>query len=354
MDARKKNKKTLKHIIVGCCFICYSFVLLVILIHVFVACASVKDLPQENSDTTATESTENAHKSSKKEDSLLIEQTLQTTEIDYVAEYENTCNNLSINVIAPKETIVGKDFGSPYEISVKDSSSKAINALDICVVYPISRNNDDITYATNIITTDIAGNAQFIPPTPAVSMQTQISFYPAPNKEVTLDKIKLIIEKYSVNASYKVHTSMLQKGGAISIVDYDKNGKAITTNSKSSSALLMAMMNCGFKGVGNADFTQQIINDRVNLYTTAHNMLQGNATYLIFGTVRYIKSPTTVETGLEAGIVADISVMNMNDGSIFYHTQKQYTGTAKNETALIDDLRKKMGQDIAQTLYYAM
>lgn len=284
----------------------------------------------------------------------------QEAEADYVRLYRDAARDITLSLAgAPSGTVKGKQPGTPYTVRALRTDGSAAQGLAVTVQYPVSRENDDVTYGSALLVTADDGTASFTPPPPAQAMSAELRFFPAlPEIAVDADSAQAELEgiaaEKTLSVPYKVRTDYLAKGGSIALVDYSSSGRPVTDNSMSSSALLAALMRKGYVGIGNADFTRQITGDRSGLYSAAKSLFGGASSFLIYGTVKYSQPPHKTDSGYAAGIMVEIACMDMRDGSTMYSATQEYTATSAQEQGLIGALRAKMAEDMAERLYYSM
>ena len=190
---------------------------------------------------------------------------------------------------SPKETTKTKIFTAPYLLKIEDAEGKAIESFELSVIYPAKRQDGEIVFTETLITSDSEGIASFLPPVPEFSFNSEISFYPKYEKEnlseTELLKINKIAEENAVKAAFKVQTNLKAAGGALALVDFNQNGKAITSNPISSSKLLMTLMKLGFVRIGNApqEISDAVIRgDEKKIYSLGKAIVPS---FLIFGSV---------------------------------------------------------------------
>ena len=154
---------------------------------------------------------------------------------------------------------------------------------------------------------------------------------------------------------YRVYTDKTHKTISVSVLDYNQSGKPVRSNSFSSSAFLKALYKKGFRRAGNADFIDEIHSEDVQLlYKNASSLFSGAVDYLIFGTVKY-KTPVEQDAEGLYGVTltAELSVMDMKNGTVVLSTKRDFTAKDKGEWALLDNMRNTMiGPALADFLYY--
>ena len=278
--------------------------------------------------------------------------------------FSQKINGLKLSLAAsPKETTKTKAFASPYIIKAEDSEGKALESFEITVVYPSSRKTGNsagagkVIFAETVITTDAEGKAEFLPPTPEFSFNSEISFFPKYEKEgveeAEISKISELAAQHTIKAPYKVQTNLKTAGGVIAIVDFNQNGKAITSNPISSSNLLMTLMKLGFVKIGNApqDVTDAVIqNNEAKILSRAKPIAP---TFIIYGTIA-IDSYEKTEEGFTYTLTGSIKSMDSKNGEITFSTEMTISVTDKNDWNALSNARKNLADIIAAEIKYGI
>ncbi|MBQ8013308.1 MAG: hypothetical protein IJ257_02775 [Treponema sp.] len=258
---------------------------------------------------------------------------------------------------SPKETTKTKIFTAPYLLKIEDAEGKAIESFELSVIYPAKRQDGEIVFTETLITSDSEGIASFLPPVPEFSFNSEISFYPKYEKEnvseTELLKINKIAEENAVKAAFKVQTNLKAAGGALALVDFNQNGKAITSNPISSSKLLMTLMKLGFVRIGNApqEISDAVIRgDEKKIYSLGKAIAPS---FLIFGSVN-IDSAEKTDAGFTYTLSTHIKSFDMKTGIITFATKKTVTLTDKNDWSALDKARAKLTDEIANEIKYGI
>ena len=266
--------------------------------------------------------------------------------------YEESIKDLKFTLVSsPKETTKGKIFTSPYIIKVEDEDSLPVASFEISVIYPSSRENGSVVFAQTMISTDIDGRASFLPPVPEYSFNSEISFFP--KGDMSDSEIEKIASEHTIKAPFKVQTNKKSSGGIIALVDFNQNGKAVTSNPVSSSNMLMTLMKLGFTQIGNApqEVSNAVIqNDEAKIFARAKSIAPS---FIIFGTVK-IDSLEKNESGSTYTLTADIKSMDSKSGKITFKTQKTVSVTDKNDWNALDKARKAIAEQIANEIKYGI
>ncbi|MBQ7538479.1 MAG: hypothetical protein IJT42_05900 [Treponema sp.] len=295
-------------------------------------------------------------KTATKNETQEIKTVIESTEKAEPSEsdlYAQKVASAKISLIStPKEPIKGRIFTSPYTLQVLDSEEKAVEGFELSVIYPSGRENGSIAFAETAILTDSEGKATFLPPTPTCSFNSEISFFPRGN--TGNEEIAKIASENTIKAPFRVQTDLKSAGGVIAIVDFNQNGKPITSNPVSSTNILMSLMKLGFSRIGNIDLTNQVIsgNDAKTL-EKAKALVGNNSSFLLFGTIK-IDSYERNDEGSCYKLLAEIKCMNLKTGEITFTSEKTVSATDKSDWTALDNARKEIAKDIANEIKYGI
>lgn len=266
--------------------------------------------------------------------------------------YSQKLEGLSLSLLSfPKQTTKGKIFTEPYTIEVKDSEGNPVESFEISVIYPASRKNGQIEFTETAITTDSEGKASFLPDIPAFSFNSEVSFFP--KGDMTDAEIANIAEAHTIKAPYKVQTNLKSAGGTIAIVDFNQNGKAITSNPISSSNILMTLMKLGFTRIGNApqDVSDAVIQgDEQKVFARANPIAPS---FIIFGTVK-IDSNEKTDEGTTYTLTGSVKAMDSKTGEISFAIEKTISVTDKNDWNALANARKQLAEQLSNEIKYGI
>ena len=269
--------------------------------------------------------------------------------------YKNKIDGLSLKLVsAPKPTTKGRAFPSPFSVKVtKSADGTPAENVELTVQYPVSKKDEVVQYGEIKITSNANGTANFTPPVPKIAVNDTVMIFPS--GDMTNEDIAAAAKLAGVSAAYQVRTNLLQSGGCIALVDFAQNGTPITNNSVSSSNLLTEMMKKGFVRVGNIDFTKEVISgNKDTVYAAAKPMIGTSSAYLIFGTVKYEQVITQIDGGYTCTLLADVTCLNMKDGSVLYHTVKTATASDAKDWNVLPKARSELAKQIADAVYYGL
>ena len=273
--------------------------------------------------------------------------------------YAQKISGVKLTLISsPKETTKGKIFTSPYILKTENSEEKPVESFEISVVYPFTREDGKIVFSETMITTDSEGKAEFLPPKPEFSFNSEIYFFPKADlqdstSEDEKSKISELANSVMIKAQFNVQTNLQSAGGIIALVDFNQNGKAITGNPISSSNLLMTLMKLGFVKIGNAP--PEILNAVIqNDETKIHDRVKLiDTSFVIFGTIK-IDSAEKTESGSTYILTSNIKSMDSKTGKITFACQKTISVSDKNDWNALANARKMLADILANEIKYGI
>ena len=251
---------------------------------------------------------------------------------------------------APKATTKHKDFASAYTVSIKDTTGTPVSDFPVTISWPSSRTNDTIVYSTKTVSTGDDGCISFMPETPVFSFDDKITFYPAPvSSEASV--IKAAYDA-SVSAPFRVRTDFTKKNGIVYVFDYNEDGKVMTN----SPYILREMINAGVK-VGNSPIsTSSYLSKPVeSLYKATFNIVGNIYGFMVSGTIKYASPVTQLENGkYSCSLAADITCIDMSDGSVLYVTHQTETMEAESKYKVVDNCKLALSTKTARAVLYGM
>ena len=284
------------------------------------------------------------------------EEEVQQPSVSELYSQKAESNKITL-VSSPKQTTKGKIFTEPFTVKVESSDGTPVESFEVSVIYPSSRKEGEIVFEETMISTDSEGKASFLPPVPEFSFNSEVSFFPKYEKsgveEEELAKLCQIAESHTVKAPFKVQTNLKAAGGTLAIVDFNQNGKAITSNPISSSNLLMTLMKLGFVRIGNApqEVTDAVIqNNEEKIWARAKSIAPS---FIVFGTVK-IDSNEKTDEGTTCVLTGCIKAMDSKTGGIIFATQKTVSVTEKNDWNALANARKTLAEQIAEEIKYGI
>ena len=272
--------------------------------------------------------------------------------------YQEQVGDVSLSLLSsPKETLSRRAFSAPFVVKAARSDGSPVAGLELSVSYPASRAEDgSIVFGSAAVTTAEDGTAIWAAGTPDAAFSSFVSFAPALNGDLSENgQAVALTRSKAVEAPFKVRTRFMQAGGSLAIVDFSASGAPIRSRSDSSSALLMSLMQKGFVRIGNADFTDQVASgSREAVYKAAKSLFGSSSAYLIFGTVKYASPVQKTEAGYSCTLLADITCLDMKDGSVLYRTEIEETAVEKQEWSALTQARSAIAKKLSEQIYYGM
>lgn len=277
--------------------------------------------------------------------------------VDSVFEnYKTTVTGKSVKITSiPREIVLGKNFTSPYQITVLNEENLPVKDFELSVMYPSERTATEIQFTSVTVKTNDSGVADFTPAQPAHTFNSQISVCPAGNFENK--KVSELAHKYTVTAPFKVSTNLKSSGGTLAIVDFTVSGKPITGNFATSSEMLKKMSKLKYRVPGNApvEIANKVLGgDEQAIYKTSKAMFAGYSQYLVFGTVKHDSEPVTADGTTTVTLKAEIKCMILKDGTITYDTVKTVSASGKNEWDATAAARTLLAEELSGELVYSM
>jgi len=267
-------------------------------------------------------------------------------------DYSSKIEGLTLSIAStPKEVFAEKSFASPFSVKATKADGSAFAGLELIVTYPAEKTNGVVTFATQSISTAEDGIASFNAPKTAFACASSVTFEPAGDK--TNEKIAELIAAKAVKTDYKVKTNKMAAGGSIALIDFTKSGKPISGDFATSSNLLMTLMKKGFVRIGNAPYMNDVAyGTQETVYKSAKKLFGSTSAFLVYGTVKYASDVEKVDGGYRLTITADVTALNMKDGSSLYKTTKTITATDTKDWSVITQARKKLADELASELFY--
>lgn len=261
-------------------------------------------------------------------------------------------SSMSFTVVnTPSEVTNGKAFKTPFTVKLTSTAEGfTANAFTVLVEYPSIDENGNKSTAFVTVTPAEDGTVSFTAPQTSFAHNGFVSF----SLSLSAAAGESFTDLPTARIPYRVQTNMKGSGGSIAIVDFTKAGKAITTNSETSSAVLTALINKGFTRIGNSDFTASVAaknDDAVQREAAA--LFQKSVTYLVYGTVKYEKSEKT-ENGYCTSLVCELKVRNVLKNKELLSQTLRAEATEKTEWASLNSARKKLASDAASVILYGM
>ena len=253
----------------------------------------------------------------------------------------------------PPATTAGKAFKTAFSVNVSFISKDEkvpLAGFPCTVVHPAVTEDGAKTVATETIMSDDTGCVSLSAPVPKRAEKTTVIFSSrlTSNDEILQEFLsdKINRGEFSISLPYAVTANTKHVSTVISILDFDKNGKAITSSNVSATNLLKPMVKNGFRPVGMADFPKQLSSgDDTVLLKTAKAQFGTSVLRFICGTT-HITSLTQDDAGLwHCTLSLDIAVWDLSDDKKTYSTVIIHTETGKTEFAAIDAARKKSTEE---------
>lgn len=295
---------------------CKNVVIVCLSILLIISCESTPKKPEISKE----------QKTKQNKEILISEETnkkveAENTSIAIVEEPKIISTTLTIHS-KPETTAVNKAFKSPFAIKITNENQEILVNVPVEISYPVSKEKGEISFEKKELFSNDNGIVAFEASVPTFSANTNITF------SVTNEKYAPV----AVTIPYKVKTNIYSSGGSIALVDFTKAGKAITTNSASSSAVLKNLMLAGFRNIGNSDFTRYVVTDDTEgLLDSAKKLFQNRTTYILFGSIKYGEIKTNEDGTVTVTITAKSECHNLIKNYCYFQEDLAITKTGKTE-----------------------
>lgn len=259
-------------------------------------------------------------------------------------EYQEKVSGISISVVSsPKEVIKTKSFASPFSVSVTGSDGTPVSGLELTVVYPSSKSNGDVVFGETSVVSDESGHASFSAGAASFACSSSVKFYP--KGDIKDEKIAKAASDLTVEIPYKVRTNLRNSGGIIAVLDYNKSGTPLLSNTLSSSKLLTSLMRLGFTGVGNSNSTINnavVKGDKNAVYKETKALVGSRSSFVIYGTIKYNSDAS--------GLIGEATALSLSDGSVLSKASKSVSLEGTN----LDSARNAIAEYFASVFNYGL
>lgn len=267
-------------------------------------------------------------------------------------EFRDLLAGLDLEILSsPGQTVKNRAFSAPFVLRAVGADGNPVGGLGIAVSWPDSRTDDSVSFSTAVITTDADGRASFLPPVPAVAVNSEIRFYPAPAR--SSPEMTQAAYDAGVTAPYKVKSDYANVPGMLYVYDFNESGRPATNSFQ----LLQALRNSGVN-VGNSPVSDTSYYSRPDpvgaLYKAVYNIVGKCDQFLVYGSVRFSGTPEQTDTGFSCTMEADMTCVSMKDGSVLYKTRLTQTSADSSRYNAVEKCRAELAQKTADALIYGM
>lgn len=280
----------------------------------------------------------------------------QESKSESTTQLKKLLSNIQIKLVSSNDTpFAGNKFTKPYVISVTDKNGNPYSDFELSVSYPVSKEENIVSFGETEIKTDANGNASFkIDSVFQTSLNSAVTFIPKTTNSPSLLKLA---KEASLEVPCRVKFLGQKKGIMINLIDYDINDKMVLSSSLSTSSNLVGeFWRSGFTTAQNADFHKVIDNGPDAVYKAAKNLVQGSPyfKYLIYGKVKYQGDITEVQDGYSLTLKADVTVIDMTTGKAYYTTSKTVTMVEANKWNVLKACQTELAKELNNELIYSM
>jgi hypothetical protein len=266
-------------------------------------------------------------------------------------------------VSVPGETVAGTAFKKDFAVRVfirEGDAKKPLPGFLCTVYYPALSPEGNRVMLAESRTSGADGLVSFTAQVPSRSGGGNVVFAAAltASDPSVRDAIEARKNKGQLACAiaHNVATNAKTFPTTISILDYDRAGKPILSSNSTATALLMPLVQKGFRPIGMADFPKELAaGDEAALLKAAKAQFGSGVRRFIYGT-------TTVESAVQNAdglwactVVAKVAVWDFTLGAEVYRTAIRDSETAKTEAAAVSAARSKLAGDLLmKDLYYNM
>lgn len=308
------------------------------------SCAATKEIAKSNDQNIVDESP--AEKVAKKTARPIP---VQNTSNRQEEEFKALLEGLTLTVhSAPKFTTAGKSFSTAFSI-IAENKNGVVPNLNLIVSWPGGRSENTVSYDTEEIKTDDSGKASFMPPVPSFAVKDKLTFYPSPVNSSS--SITQLAYSAGVEIPYKVKSSYVSKQGILYAFDCNEKGQATTNSFK----LLQSLRNSGIN-VGNSPISTSSYLDKPvsSLYKATYDIVGSAYKFMIIGTVKFSEPPITDDKQTTVALTADITCVNMTDGSILNTITVSERISDKTKYAAEQKCRTLIADKATEEIIYGM
>ena len=188
-----------------------------------------------------------------------------------------------------------------------------------------------------------------MPPVPTFAVKDKLTFYPVPvNSSASMTQRAYAA---GIEIPYKVKTSYLSKEGMLYAFDCNEKGQATTNSFK----LLQSLRNSGVR-VGNSPISSSSYLDKPvsSLYKATYDIVGSAYKFMIVGTVKFSEPPSTSDGLTTVSLSANITCVNMTDGSILSTISVSESVTEKTKYAAEQKCRERLADKVTEEIIYGM
>ena len=288
-----------------------------------------------------------------KVDSAAPVETVTVKEDPVESEYLASLNNVVLKFeSAPKFTTVGNNFTKSFTISVTDNSGSPLAAYPVTVSYPSKKEGGQLIYAEEKLQSDENGKCTFTAGAPSFACQGKLSFYPTPVNDS--EKLLSASKEKAVTSAWTVRSDIVKTGAVLFIWEFNELNRPV----KNSYDVLSKLKSYGIWNVGNAPVNEptDIGKSLTTLYKENYEIIEDAYGYLICGTIKFSKPVAALENGngYSCTMVADISAVNMKNGSVVYHQTFEQYAEGTNWNNVTQTCKTKISDKITDGLIFGL
>lgn len=264
-------------------------------------------------------------------------------------DFINSLKDIELKIVSePKPVVETQNFRTPYTILVENSNGP-VKDFNVTISFPSSKNKDSVIYDSIQQKTDENGKITFNPGKADFAINDKVTFYPTP-----INSSKEIVEasnNLAVTSPYKVKSVNIWHMGILYVYDFNERGNP-TINSTD---LLRSLRNLGIN-VGNAPISSTSYYDKplYQLYKDNYAIVGNSCRFMVFGSIKYAEPVSESADGFTTTMVADITCLNMKDGSELCKFQITETNTNSVRYKSVEECKKALIDKVVEQIIYGM
>lgn len=266
-------------------------------------------------------------------------------------------------VSQPPETVAGTAFKKDFSVlvyTVESGAKKPLPGFECAVFYPSVAADGSKVTLSETRASSAEGIVAFTAPVPARSGKDTVvlSSTLTSSDPLLRESFAQRKEKGQLASAFPhvVSSNARRLATTISILDYDRNGKAILSSNASATILLKPLVQKGFSRIGMADFPNQLASgDEEALLKAAKAQFGTGVQRFIYGTVRLDSLSQGADGLWSCTMTASVTCHDFVTNATVCRIALTHTDTGKTEALAIDAARKRLaGELLVQDLYYNM
>ena len=251
----------------------------------------------------------------------------------------------------PAKIKKGKQFATPFEVTVLNSNGEPAANFDVCFLYPANKEGSQFVYDSAVVKTNENGIASFDPGKINFAANLLIEAYP--NIPFKLEHFYEVFPIPLVWADFTVESDIATKGAILFVFEYNENGKS----PKNSYDILSGLRKKGVYQIVNAPLsdTEYINASKEKIYKENYEYVGSDFGYLIGGTIKFTNPVEKNEDGTyTASMIAEMYGIEMKTGKVIYEDKITNTDSGTNWNYAVSNCRNKLTQLVVDSIMFGL